>query len=129
VATGALGTGIDIAGVVYIVYLSRPYGLTSFIQQAGRGGRAGELSESIILLPRRSYSDQTFPAPRHELVSTYLVEAQDKAVLTEYLESSSCRRAVLARYLNSNIKGTDCLTTDSMLYNRCQASLKPGCCD
>jgi len=31
IATGALGTGIDIPGVVYIIYLGRPYGLTSFM--------------------------------------------------------------------------------------------------
>ena len=43
VATGALETGIDIPGVVYIIHLGRPYGLTSFMQQAGRGGRAGEI--------------------------------------------------------------------------------------
>ena len=51
VATGALGTGIDIPGVIYIIHLGRPYGLTSFMQQAGRGGRAGEISDSIIILP------------------------------------------------------------------------------
>jgi superfamily II DNA helicase RecQ len=32
VATGALGNGIDIPGVIYIIYLGRPYGLTSFMQ-------------------------------------------------------------------------------------------------
>ncbi|KIM92474.1 hypothetical protein OIDMADRAFT_68761, partial [Oidiodendron maius Zn] len=48
VATGALGTGIDIPGIVYIIHLGRPYGLTSFMQQAGRGGRAGEVSDSIV---------------------------------------------------------------------------------
>ena len=31
VATRALRTGIDILGVVYIIYLGRPYGLTSFM--------------------------------------------------------------------------------------------------
>ena len=31
VATGALGTGIDIPGIIYIIHLGRPYGLTSFM--------------------------------------------------------------------------------------------------
>ena len=31
-ATGALGTRINIPGIVYIVYIDRPYGLTSFAQ-------------------------------------------------------------------------------------------------
>jgi len=56
VATGALGTGIDIPGVVYIIHLGRPYGLTSFIQQAGRRGRVREISDSIVILPSSSGS-------------------------------------------------------------------------
>ncbi|OAF55127.1 hypothetical protein VC83_08395 [Pseudogymnoascus destructans] len=42
VATGALGTGINIPGIIYVVHIDRPYGLTSFAQQSGRGGREGE---------------------------------------------------------------------------------------
>ena len=83
VATGALGTGIDILGVVYIIHLGRPYGLTSFMQQAGRGGRAGEISDSIVILPSSGSSSGNssgsgrgqFPAPRQELVNAYSVEA------------------------------------------------------
>jgi hypothetical protein len=129
VATGALGTGIDIPGVVYIVHLGRPYGLTSFMQQAGRGGRAGEISDSIVVLSSSSSSSSSsgsgsgsgqFPAPRQELVNTYSVEAQDEAALTEYLESRSCRRAVLAQHLDGHLEGTDCITTDSILCDRCQ---------
>jgi superfamily II DNA helicase RecQ len=41
VATGALGTGINIAGIIYVVHIDRPYGLTSFVQQSGRRGRGG----------------------------------------------------------------------------------------
>jgi superfamily II DNA helicase RecQ len=29
-ATGALGTGINIKGIIYVIYIDRPYGLTSF---------------------------------------------------------------------------------------------------
>jgi superfamily II DNA helicase RecQ len=125
VATGALGTGIDIPGVVYIIHLGRPYGLTSFMQQAGRGGRAGEISDSIVILPSSSGSGSgQFPAPRQELVNAYSVEAQDEAALTEYLESRSCRRAVLARHLDGDLEGADCVTTDSVLCDRCQESLQ-----
>jgi superfamily II DNA helicase RecQ len=31
IATGALGTGINIPGVIYIIYLGQPYGLTNFM--------------------------------------------------------------------------------------------------
>jgi superfamily II DNA helicase RecQ len=119
VATGAPGTGIDIPGVVYIVHLGRPYGLTSFMQQAGRRGRGGEISDSIVILPSSGSGSGKFDAPRQELVNAYSVEAQDEAALTEYLESDRCRRAALAQHLDGDIEGADCLTTDSILCDRC----------
>ncbi|RDW84227.1 hypothetical protein BP6252_01817 [Coleophoma cylindrospora] len=44
VATGALGTGINIKGILAVVHVDCPYGLTSFMQQSGRGSRDGEVS-------------------------------------------------------------------------------------
>lgn len=128
VATGALGTGIDIPGIVYIIHLGRPYGLTSFMQQAGRGGRAGEISDSIVILPSSGSGRglRRFDAPRQELVNIYSIEAQDEAALTEYLESGHCRQAVLAKHLDSDLKGTDCITTDSIPCDRCQEPLEQG---
>ena len=32
IATGALGTGINIPGIIYVIYVKRPYRLTSFMQ-------------------------------------------------------------------------------------------------
>jgi superfamily II DNA helicase RecQ len=126
VATGALGTGIDIPGVVYIIHLGRPYGLTSFMQQAGRGGRAGEISDSIVILPSSGSGSGEFSAPRQELVNAYSVEAEDEAALTEYIESGSCRRAVLAKHLDGYTDATSCIATDSILCDRCEALLEPG---
>jgi superfamily II DNA helicase RecQ len=50
VATGALRTGINIEGITYVIHVDRPYGLTSFVQQSGQGGRNGEVSKSIIII-------------------------------------------------------------------------------
>jgi superfamily II DNA helicase RecQ len=49
IATRALRTGINIKGIVYIVHVNQPYRLTSFIQQSGRRGRSGKVSDSIII--------------------------------------------------------------------------------
>ncbi|KAH9203254.1 hypothetical protein DL95DRAFT_321778, partial [Leptodontidium sp. 2 PMI_412] len=56
VATGALDTGINIEGIVYIVHIDRSYGLTSFAQQSGRGGRSGEVSDSIVVVRAKTTS-------------------------------------------------------------------------
>jgi superfamily II DNA helicase RecQ len=37
-ATRALGTGGNYAGIVYIVYLGLLYGMIDFAQETGRGG-------------------------------------------------------------------------------------------
>jgi superfamily II DNA helicase RecQ len=89
------------------------------MQQAGRGGRAGAISDSIIILLSSSSrsSSRRFPALRAELVNIYSVEAEDEAVLSEYLESSSYRRIVLARYLDSYLEAISYITTNSILYN------------
>jgi hypothetical protein len=66
------------------------------MQQIGRGGWAGEINDSIMILPsnnnsrNNNNSNSQFPAPRQELVNIYSVEAEDEVVLTEYLENSSC---------------------------------------
>lgn len=86
VATGALGTGVNISGTVYVIHVDRPYGMTSFVQQSGRGGRNGEVSDSVVFVGvqttrgwRRSGGNtrcECFPKPvqytvGHYMTSTY----------------------------------------------------------
>ncbi|KAH7327553.1 P-loop containing nucleoside triphosphate hydrolase protein [Rhexocercosporidium sp. MPI-PUGE-AT-0058] len=54
-ASGALGTGGDYPGIIYIVHIGVPYGMIDFAQETGRGGRAGEDVDSIILLEDAEY--------------------------------------------------------------------------
>lgn len=139
VATGALGTGVNIAGVLHVVHLGRPYGAISFVQQSGRGGREGMISNSIVVAGSSSNSDgggsgrgssdgdgdgdgdnqRIFPAMHQSLLNTYSVEAEDEAILTRFLESSTCRRAVLAAAFDGHATGTDCFATRSVLCDNC----------
>lgn len=121
VATGALGTGIDISGVSYVVHIDRPYGLTSFAQQSGRGGRGGEVSESIIIVrmaqggpPRRAG-----PTPQ-----AYTVEQVDEEAMTAYMATRGCRRRVLGRYFDG--AETDCGGVDGVLCDNCQREARVG---
>lgn len=43
VATSALGTGVDFAGIVYILHVGTPWSMSDFAQASGRGGQ-GESS-------------------------------------------------------------------------------------
>ncbi|KFY25538.1 hypothetical protein V493_04595 [Pseudogymnoascus sp. VKM F-4281 (FW-2241)] len=86
VATGALGTGINIHGIVEVIHIDRPYGLTSFAQQLGRGGRDGEISQSTIIT--RVASGASIRATA--LQSNYTVEKMDDDVMTDYIQSQGC---------------------------------------
>jgi len=116
VATGALGTGINIEGIIYVVHVDRPYGLTSFVQQSGRSGRNGEISESIIIVRVH----QTSGYRRQEILSAYSVEAVDEEAMTAFIQARTCRRRVLSQYIDGETEGTDCHSTDSVFCDWCK---------
>ena len=101
VATGALGTGINIHGIIEVIHIDRPYGLTSFAQQSGRGGRDGEISQSTIIVRVASGASLRATA----LQSDYTVEKIDDDAMTDYIQSQGCRRMVLGRYLDGGEVG------------------------
>jgi len=117
VATGALGTGIDIEGVVYIIHIDRPYGLTNFVQQSGRGGRGGEISDSIIIVRSKNTSG------RHQsgILSEHSVELIDEEAMTQYIQSTKCRRVVLAQYLDEGGEESDCNSINGVFCDHCNA--------
>jgi hypothetical protein len=52
-------------------------------------------------------------------MSEYSVEQVDEDTITEFIQHRGCRRTVLAHYLDGDIEGTDCKSTNSVLYNHC----------
>jgi superfamily II DNA helicase RecQ len=108
-ATGALGTGGDYAGIVYIVHLGLPYGMIDFAQETGRGGRAGEDVDSIILLEDSVYQR---------------LEKQDAAELTidelamqRFIQTRDCRRFAMGGYLDE--EGQTCDEVGGRLCDCC----------
>jgi superfamily II DNA helicase RecQ len=122
VATGALGTGVNIEGIIHVVHVDRPYGLTSFVQQSGRGGRNGEVSDSMIITRVQNSSGRR----RGGIMNEYSVEQIDEDAMTEFIQARTCRRQVLSRYFDGKVDGTDCKSTDSVFCDRCKGSNRPG---
>jgi superfamily II DNA helicase RecQ len=81
VATGALGTGINIEGIVCVTHVDRLYRLTSFVQQSRRGGRNREVSDSIII----TCVENSHGYKRSGIMSEYSVEQMDEDAITEFI--------------------------------------------
>lgn len=56
VATTALSMGVDIRNVDLVIHFDMPTSLEDYYQQAGRGGREGEHSRSILLYDPMDYT-------------------------------------------------------------------------
>jgi len=49
-ATGSLGVGVNIMNIRAVIHVGLPYGMINFDQEVGRGGRSGEIVQSLTLL-------------------------------------------------------------------------------
>lgn len=105
-ATGALGTGVDFAGIVYIVHVWVLYGMVDFAQETGRGGRSGEAVDSIVLLTDVESRDLA----RKEAAE----RSMDKMAMKVFIETKECGRMVMSGYLDeggktcADIEGRPC---------------------
>jgi len=89
VATGALGTGMDIEGIEEVIQMEMPYGLIDFMKEAGRAGREGTRVESKIFV---------------------IMEAEEKRVckslneewIKEFIMTRKCRREILTGHLDGD---------------------------
>lgn len=99
VATTALGMGLDVPNVRIVAHVGAPTSLISWIQQAGRSGRDGELSDAIIYqYPRSAY---------YKYVVNEEAE-REKKYLDLFLSNTTCLNAVLTAYLDSNPNPVGC---------------------
>ena len=49
-AISALGTGVNFPGIVLIVHVGMLWSMIDFAQESGRGGRAGEIVDSVLIV-------------------------------------------------------------------------------
>jgi superfamily II DNA/RNA helicase len=98
VATSALGTGIDIPGITFVLHVDAPWGMIDYAQSSGRAAREGGHAESVILVEKRRLGGQV----RAEEISSEVVTVSevDAQAMMEFIRTPGCRRAVMGRYLD-----------------------------
>ena len=95
VATAALGTGVNYAGIKAVIHSGLPYGLISFAQESGRAGRGGEAVDSIILLEKGWWEEEVRKRRRWNEALT-----EDDQAMIDFVQIEGCRRLVLGRYFD-----------------------------
>ncbi|KAF2158359.1 hypothetical protein M409DRAFT_61729, partial [Zasmidium cellare ATCC 36951] len=89
VATSALGTGVDFERIVFTLHVDIPYGMVDYAQESGRGGRAGEDVDSLLIYEQGG-ADRAYKRARN----------CDERAIANFVRTQGCRRKVKGLYLD-----------------------------
>lgn len=120
VATSALGTGVDISGIEFVLHVDVPWGMTDFAQasgRAGRGGTAGGLADSMVLVEGCKLRLRAGVVETGATARVTVNEVDDEAMMA-FLRTTKCRRGVMSKYLDG--RETQCAdVADAAACDRC----------
>ena len=102
IATSALGSGVDISDIVLVIHIGIPWSMIDFAQESGRGGRQGEVVDSIILVDTMQVS-QRLQQGQYSI---------DQAAVADFITTDQCRRWVMSEYLDGVGSGQRCGATE-----------------
>jgi len=117
VATGALGSGADVDGIRAVVHFGRPWTMIDYVQEAGRGGRAGEKVVSTIIL-----SQYELNWLRQLTTASASRWDANKEAMRKYLITTDCRRLVMSGYLD--LQARTCEELKAELCDNCCSKKK-----
>ena len=107
VATSALGTGVDFPGIVFILHMGMPWSIIDFAQESGRGGRAGEVVDSVIVIEEGEVDYRLSKDG----------ESIDVAAMAQFIHATGCRRGVMSWHLDG--KRVECSDIEAVRCDWC----------
>ena len=107
VATSSFSMGIDRPDVNWVIHLGAPRNMDDYIQESGRGGRGGDISEARIITWRPTQE------PR--------VNSAGSGLLPTFISSQSiCRRVILEGYADGYAFNCISQPTGTILCDNCE---------
>lgn len=110
VATAALGTGLDVAGIVHVIHLEAPFSIIDYAQEAGRGGRAGEPVTAEIVVEEKDW-------PVEDHIRDSYLDLSTREV-RRLIRTQGCRRRLLGQCLDGDLR--DCGDLDAVRCDNCR---------
>ena len=107
IATSALRTGVDFAGIVYILHVGMLWSISNFAQASSRRGRGGEQFNVVVLVEHREV-EKAIEREKDEI---------NMLAIGQFLISSRCRQELISLYLDQ--RGVSCRDIKAAGCDRC----------